>query len=462
MGIQKAGSCNEMECILWKGEEVRVAETYDVVVAGGGTAGAMAAISAARSGLKCLVVEQFGALGGSQTMALVTPSMSANVMGRTCACSLSQEMTAALLARGGAAKENPDWFDPQAMKIVLDEMLCAAGTQILFNSSLVDVLMDGPSIRAVIVFNRGGLSAYMAKSFIDCTGDASLAVAAGLEIDSGGPDGFNQSISLRFELSGVDVISFRAHLKSLGFTDYPLLYADYNHGLNDAFDAMILKGRSDGLLTDSDLSHFQMFSIPGRPGSLSFNSPELGNGKNVIDPVFMSERQIEGKRAIVRIARFMRERMPGFENSSISEIAPLLGIRESRRIRAERNLTKSDIYNYMKFDDGIVASNYPLDIHGSSQFEKTDIYAKIAPEEAYWEIPYRSLVPINLDNLLVAGRCAGFDFYAQSSARVQHSCRAMGEAAGIAAALAVEKGLAFRYVDGKDVRAIMRERGGDI
>jgi len=438
---------------------------YDIIVVGGGTAGSVAAIAAARAGLKCLLIEQFNSLGGSQTMALVTPTMSACVEGRSCACSISKEIVQRLLACDGAAKENPDWFDPQAMKIVLEEILLESGADVLFDSSLADAAKEGSRLTHAIVLGRSGLSAYKAKTFIDCSGDATLALASGVEIESGGPDGFNQAISLRFELSGVDIASFSSFLKSVGFKsccEYPLLHAAYRHGFSDAFDELVSKGKNDGLLTDMDLSHFQIFSIPGRPGSVSFNSPELGKSENAIDPAFTSERQREAKRSISRIANFMRRRMPGFDKSRIGEIAPLLGVRESRRIVAERQLTKEDIYSFRKFEDGIVASNYPLDIHGGNQFEKTATYAKVPKSEAYWEIPYRALVPKGADNLLVAGRCAGFDFFAQSAARVQHSCRAMGQAAGIAAAIAAKEAIPFREVDGKTVRKTMRSLGSDI
>lgn len=456
---------SERNIVSLNGKDLPVAGSYDVIILGGGTAGAFAAIAAARAGLKCLVVERLNALGGSQTMALVTPTMSACVKGRKCACSISNELVGRLVACGGAAKENTDWFDPQAMKIVLEEMLVDVGVEVLFDTDLVDVAQDGSRISGLIVVNRGGLAAYEAKSFIDCSGDAALALALGLPLESGGPDGFNQSISLRFELSGVDTAAFSAFLKSVGFKscyEYPLIHAAYRHGFSSLFDELVLKGKNDGLLTEGDLSHFQIFSVPGRPDSVNFNSPELGKSVNVIEPAFASERQIAAKRAIWRIAEFMRKRMPGFASARISEIAPLLGIRESRRIVAERQLTKSDIYSYRKFEDGIVASNYSLDIHGGNAFEKTETYASVDENEAYWEIPYRALVPKGIDNLLVAGRCAGFDFFAQSAARVQHSCRAMGQAAGIASGIANKRSIPFRDVDGKNVREIMRKLGSDI
>ena len=152
--------------------------------------------------------------------------------------------------------------------------------------------------------------------------------------------------------------------------------------------------------------------------------------------------------------------VPGFEESYISEIAPMVGIRESRRIKALYTLTLDDIFNYRKFDDGICESNYPIDVHGVSGNEQQKNYiTDISEEEKYWEIPMRCLIPKGISNLLVAGRCAGFSFMAQSAARVQHSCRAMGQAAGIACKLSISEGVPFANIDHTMIKKILR---GDV
>ena len=163
----------------------------------------------------------------------------------------------------------------------------------------------------------------------------------------------------------------------------------------------------------------------------------------------------------MRIARFVKAEIPGFENAYISSVAALPGIRESNRIKTEYWCTCGDIVSYRKFDDAILRSNYEIDVHGASAAAGGSLeYNKSLPEnEQFFEMPYRSIVPKGISNLLVCGRCAGFDFYAQSALRVQFCCQAMGEAAGIAAAIAIKNNLHFKDVDGVKVRKVMCSRG---
>ena len=179
---------------------------------------------------------------------------------------------------------------------------------------------------------------------------------------------------------------------------------------------------------------------------------------DVVDPAFMTQKQIEGKKAILRLRTFLRRYVPGFENAYITEIAQLIGFRESRRIVSEYVLTIQDILAYRKFPDGIAASHYPVDVHGEDDVSLGLRYDESVPKnERYWEVPFRTMVARGVDNLLVAGRCAGMDFRAQSAARIQPICRSMGEAAGIAAALAVKgERVCFRETDGAEIRREIR------
>ena len=153
----------------------------------------------------------------------------------------------------------------------------------------------------------------------------------------------------------------------------------------------------------------------------------------------------------------LKERVPGFENAYVSEIAPMLGIRESRRVECEYMLTGHDVASYRKFDDYIAVSNYPVDIHDAGDDKLR--YAEVTVGEKYYHIPMRSLVAKGFPNLFAVGRCLGADFVAQSSVRIQSTCRATGEAAGIAAAMAVSRNVQARDIDGADVRKVMIEHG---
>lgn len=454
-----------MNTINFIKEQIPVTEDYDVVIVGGGTAGAIAAISSGREGLKTLVIEQFGALGGSQTLAYVTPLMPSHVPGDPSSSSIHSEIVNRLVKEGFGTESGQDtgsWFDPVMLKILLEEMVIQAGCKILYHTVLIDVIQQEKEIQAIIVHNKNGLSAIKAKRYIDCTGDADLAYLAKVPTESGNKDGVNQAVSLRFEMANVDVLKFAAYLRECGQEkeyEYPMVTTDCSG--TPKFREFILQKHEEGILTKLDIKHFQMFSIPGKPHNVNFNCPELGSQVNVIEAGYMSEKQIEGKIAILRIARFMKKYVPGFENAYVCEIAPMLGIRESRRIHAVYPITSQDVLQYRKFEDGIATSNYPLDVHGNTDgFEKK--YISIEASKKYYEIPYRSLVPVNVNNLLVAGRCMGADFYAQATIRVQHTCRAMGEAAGIACRISIQNNIPFCEVSGCEVRKVMIVRGAQL
>ena len=452
-----------MKQVCMASKEIPLIDTYDVIVVGGGTAGAVAGISSARQGLKTLIIEQFGSLGGSQTNGLVSPMMSAYMKDKSGYSSLCEEINERSMKNGDAAipgKNGAVYFNAVALKMLLEDMAVESNCNIMYHTVLTDVVKGSDDeIDYIVVLNKNGLSAYKAKRYIDCTGDADLAYMAGVPVECGDENGFNQAVSLRFEMTNVDTDKLSDYLESNGQIHqlrYPTIHSD-SFGCCPALRALVLEKCEEGYLTKQDLSHFQFFSVPGKVHNITFNCPELGTSENVIDADYLSAKQIEGKQAVMRIAKFMRLFVPGFENAYVCEIAPMVGIRESRRIKAMYTLTIDDIFNYRKFDDGISESNYPIDVHGVSGNEKEKKYiTDISDEEKYWEIPFRCMIPEGISNLLVAGRCAGFSFMAQSAARVQHSCRAMGQAAGIACKLSIAENVSFADMDHAMVKKMLR------
>lgn len=455
-----------MQRIHISAKEIPLVDSYDVIVAGGGTAGAAAGIASAREGLKTLIIEQFGSLGGSQTNALVQPMMSAYIAGRSGHCPISAEINERCMKYGGTATHGINgavFFDNVTLKMVLEEMASESKCDIMYHTAVTEVNKNAADeIEYIVAHNKNGLTAYKAKRYIDCTGDADLAYMAGAEFECGDENGLNQAVSLRFEMTNVDTGKLSDYLEANGQTDqlrYPVIHSD-NFGYCPGLRKLILDKAAEGYLTKQDLAHIQFFSVPGKPANMSFNCPELGTSENVIDADYLTQKQIEGRQAILRISKFMQLFVPGFEQAYVSEIAPMVGIRESRRIKAMYTLTIDDIFNYRKFDDGISESNYPIDVHGVSGNEKQKKYiTDISEEQKYWEIPMRCLIPKGISNLLVAGRCAGFSFMAQSAARVQHSCRAMGQAAGIACKISISEGLSFANIDHAMIKKILR---GDV
>lgn len=435
---------------------------YDVIVAGGGTAGAVAAISAARAGLSTLVIEKFTALGGTQTFGLVTPLMEPRVPGcEFVSSAIGEEIRAELEATG-----NCDWmwFDPCMLKVILENKVLEAGAEILYDTSVIAVDNNNGVIEGITIHNSDGVQKIKAKRYIDCTGDAHVAEMAGAKLMSGNKDGINQSVSLRFEMANVDVEKVGEYLRSTGqkvdTTGSRVQINAVDKAYSKDIKVKAMKAYEEGRLEKLETTHLQMFSVPGRPGAINFNSPETGAGKNVSSALEKTKRLIQGRKAIMRLAAFMKDEIPGFENAYISEIAPMLGIRESKRIKAVYEYDFEDVAERRRFDDAILKSAYPIDVHGAAnESGRTLDYKECAPEEEYFEYPYRSIIPQGFDNLLVCGRCAGSDFYSQSALRVQFACQAMGEAAGIASKLSIDSGKPFYEVDGKMVRLEMRKRG---
>lgn len=461
-----------MSCIEFNLSNIPVTGQYEVIVAGGGTAGAVAAASSAREGLKTLVIEQLGALGGTETFSLVTPMMPNGIEGNPSSSAISEEICDRMIQYGYGLDTGDKyprwyrgWFDPQILKVVLEDIAVEAGCEILYHTSVIGVIKEGSRIKYAVIHNKDGISAVEGKCFVDCTGDADVAYLAGVPTFSGNDEGMNQAVSLRFQMTNVNTEAVGHYLLKLGASQDridPFVRASGARGNKGLLLSKLLEEKfEEGVLTSEDVKYFQMMAIPGKPKDIAFNCPELGGQKNVIDAKYLSRKQIQGKKAVIRMVGFLKKHVPGFEDAYVCDIASLVGIRESRRIKAEYELTAEDIFEHRKFHDGIAISNYPVDVHGAGK-GKSYTYKDVDKSQRFYEVPYRSLVAAGIDNLVTAGRCIGADFIAQSSVRVQHTCRATGEAAGIAAALSVKNGIACREVNGQEIKKKMLERGAEF
>lgn len=446
---------------------------WDVIVAGGGTAGAVAGIAAARTGARVLVVEAQGSLGGTGTNAWVTPLMRNVSGGQNLNRGLTEEIKARMRERGDGAIDpggNDNWFNPEGLKFVLDGLLHEAGGEVLFHTQVVSPLLEAAQITSLVVHNKGGLQALNASVFIDATGDADVAAGAGVPCHGGDEDGLHQAMSLRFTLAGVDTARLCAFLNANG---QPQTSAEFLHfwmvwDRKSSLEPLFRRAVEQSVLLERDGDYFQAFSVPGRPGELSFNCPrirpDLHNGA---DPWQLSEAQVDGRQAITRLTAFCRTFLPGSEEAFVGVVAPMVGVRETRRIQGDYTLSVTDILDCARFEDSICRNHYPVDIHsvkgGAKLLHEREGQAPYFAPDAWHEIPYRCIVPQGVQNLLVPGRAASSTFEAQSSIRVQQNCHSMGEAAGIAAAWAAnDHDGRVRDVNVSALQGEIRRRGGVV
>lgn len=446
--------------------QTKIMDEVDVLIAGGGTAGAVAAIAAARSGARVLLVEQFGSLGGSATEGLVTPLMHTHIEGNPMCSSISDEINRRTIELGYSfcdSTNNAGHFDPLMLKFVLEEMAIEAKVRILYYTFVSDIIKKDNELKGLIVHNKAGRGAIFAKRVIDCTGDADVAVLCGVPYLKGNPEtGENQPISLRYTMSGIDIPKFIRFMDEnyKGGYQYepPMLHTAMVWGGKWSLEPLFKQALENGDITYEDGAYWQVFGVPGKMDALAFNCPEIFDKVDGTNPEHLTNAQIYGKKTILRHLKFYKKYFKGFENAYVSQVAELVGVRESRRIKGLYYMTDEDCILNRKFSDYVARSNYPVDIHGKQLINK-HIDSKEKDSIPYYEIPYRALLPLEAENLIVAGRCISASFLAQSSLRIQPTVRALGEAAGIAAALSIKNNVRLSELKGEEVREEMERRG---
>ena len=411
---------------------------YDVVVLGGGPAGIAAAVAAARAGRSTLLVERYGFLGGMGTAAGVTNfcGLHANVHGqiRQVVHGVADELLSRIARLGGLnephalfGKTVAQAYDTAAYKIAADDLMASAGVEVLFHALAAGAIMASPQqVKALLVETKSGRRAVLGRAFIDASGDGDLAAWAGVPCDKGDGQGNMLYPSTMFRLNGIDPARAGKAWETI--------------------PALMLQAQAQGRYRfprKTPIVRPQKSGIEWRVNLTQLANAQ-GNAMDDTDARELSEAEALGRRQIAEVAGFLKE-VPGFENSYIVDIAPQVGIRETRRVRGLYQLTEADVLECASFHDTIGVNGWPLELHQKGDVEFR--WPKIPESRGFNHLPYRITVPVAVGNLWVAGRCASMSHEAQSAARVTGACFVMGQAAGAAADLALAAGCSAAQVD---------------
>lgn len=412
---------------------------YDVIVAGGGFAGVGAAVCAARTGAKVLLIEKTGCLGGAASSSLVLPFMRyytdiQKADGSREKLYLVQGIFREIMERARTHEVRCDtFFNTDYMKYALDQIVCESGAEILFHSAITGVKRSGRHLDAVEVSSVGGTNVFKADCFVDTTGDANLAALSGCRFQLGREaDNLCQPMTLCFRVSGVSYKEFFAH-----YSEMQELYKEYR------LLGKIKNPRED-ILVFNTLNE----------NVIHFNSTRIVKC-NPTDPFDLTRAEIEGRRQMIELVEFLKDNFECCKNMEIVSSAQSVGVRESRMVLGEHILTGKELVDLTVFEDSVAAGDYDIDIHNPEGTGTSHYYFKAG---TYYTIPYRSLIAKDLDNLLIGGRCISCDHEAQASIRIMPICCATGHAAGAAAAVTAGSGKPAREADISKIREILKKQ----
>ena len=428
-------------------KNIPVVGRYDVVVCGGGPAGFIAAIAAARKGASVALVEQYGFLGGMATTSYVAPLSVFTYKGRKVIGGIPWEFIERLEELGGGLIEKPLGnvaFDPELYKLLCQRMVLEAGVKLYLHSYLSGCVCGDGRISQVIIENKSGSQALEAAVFIDCTGDADLAYMAGVPMQdkSGRP---LQPMSSYFILNGVD-------------TDSPMVREAMHHNKQgENCYCLPMRKKMLELQEELDIPDFggPWYCTTLHDGCVAVNVTRVS--ADACDAEQLSAAECSLREDCFRMAGIFRKLFPEFRNCYVASVAVNGGVRETRNIKGMHVISAQEYLNAFHYEDSISRGAHPIDIHASKGASQSVTFLE---EPAY--VPYRALIAEGFPNLLVAGRCLSADRVAFASLRVQASCMGSGQAAGVAAALASASGVAVQDVDVPALVAELKDLGAQL
>jgi len=450
-----------------------MSEPYDVIIAGGGPAGTVAAVAAARNGARVALIERYGFLGGALTAAMVAPIMGFHAGDLQVVRGIPQEIIVRLQRLGLSPGHVPDPidfcytvtpFDYEGLKRVLLELAVDAGVEVWLHSLLLGADTADGHIRSVRVWQKDGVKPLTGSVYVDATGDGDLCASAGAAFEIGrAGDGIPQPMTLMFRLNGVDWDAVMAHFAR---HDEDLQHGQGVHERIDidwlrrlpirgfaGFRGLLAEARERGEWT---VPRDRLLVFEGiHPGEAVVNTTRV-TGVVGVRGADLARAEIEGRRQAYDVVDFLRRRVPGFAGAHLVETPAQIGVRETRRILGAYVLQQEDILNGVKFQDAVACGGYPIDLHDPVSLRLT---AKRLPPGEYYTIPYRCLLPRGLQNVLTAGRCISATHEAFAAFRVSAIAMAIGQGAGTAAALAAASGRIPADVDVAELRRRLRDQG---
>ncbi|HEV7332358.1 MAG TPA: FAD-dependent oxidoreductase [Flavisolibacter sp.] len=448
--------------------EIPVIATPDVLVVGGGPAGLGAAIAAARNGASVLLLERYGFLGGNLTIAMVNPMFTFHdVNGRQVIRGIAGELVERLVELKSSMGHVTDLtfdnasmtpFDPEGMKYLLFKMVQEAGVELLLHTWAVGVTRNGSVVESVIIENKSGRQAISPKIIIDCSADADIVAWSGAPYVKGREgDGAMQPVTLFFRIGGIDNERMRAWMKNYRdlLKDSPT-DEEIDSSQAIAFlglKALVKKAMEDGEFPKDAAPRILFYQLP-QLDQVAVNATRLQgiDGTNAFD---LTKAEILTREQAWLIHKFLQKYVGGFEKSYILDTGVQVGVRETRHIIGDYKLTEEDVLANRAFEDGIACGTFAIDIHPPEGEQQVFT----GSGKAVYEIPFRSLLPQGLDNVLVAGRAISATHTAFGSSRVMATCMGIGQGAGTAAAIAVKESMGLRKIPASRIRASLIEQG---
>lgn len=442
--------------------DIEIADEVDVLIIGGGPAGVSAAVAAARAGGTVFLVERHGFLGGMWTAGMVLTLAGYNSWLRPyqrCVAGIPGEWLARATALGGA-EDNESWVlnsDPEVMKLVADQLLAEAGVRCLFHTWAAHPVMSGQHVRGVFVENVEGRTAILAKVTIDCTGNGDVLARAGAHWEKGRT---LQPMTMPFRVGNVDLDPAVDHSAPVRIPigpdpqllQEPLLsaYASRRRDVTVDQEAM-RQGRAW-----NELPAYGGPWFGGLEKDVVWVNTTRIHG-DASDAAELTRAEIQGRKDTAAVVAYFRAHVAGFENARLLQTSTQIGVRETRRLIGRYMLTADDIRGRPQFADSVAVGCWPIDVHPAGE---VGIHAMYVPLP--YQIPFRCLVPQNVGNLLVAGRCVSVTREALGSVRVGATCSALGQAAGVAATLSAQQGIQPIDVDARLLREVLISQGAIV